>query len=264
MLQDLCNLATAESDRLLIKYACCKGQTLSKKQSMALYGFHDFNHQEEKINNAISELKERREAVELLWKVKDKAILQGLGLSLSSDESSSVDASSSGSETDTECAWISDNEHDTLQDSSSQNSYPEDCTDDHTLNSTGKQLPGYDKSISHFPTSNSNPDIALEKNRPLVCPVPNMEHLLLILRENELNWFALVAELRTLFQNYSEDTLAYALTEFSDHLSNMDLTEEEQRKVELSKQVYLEHERYKTIHDESRLAIDSDSDNPDD
>ena len=44
MLQDLCNLATAESDRLLIKYACCKGQTLSKKQSIALYGFHDFNH----------------------------------------------------------------------------------------------------------------------------------------------------------------------------------------------------------------------------
>lgn len=157
---------------------------------------------------------------------------------MSSDESSSVDASSSGSETDTECAWISDNEHDTLQ-GSSQNSYPENCTDDHTLNSTGKQLPGYDKSISHFPRSNPNPDIALEKNRPLVSPVPNMELLLLILRENELNWFALVAELRTLLQNYSEDTLAYALTEFSDHLSNMDLTEEEQRKVELSKQVYL-------------------------
>ena len=132
MLQDLCNLATAESDRLLIKYACCKGQTLSKKQSIALYGFHDFNHQEEKINNAISELKEMREAVELLGKVKDKAILQGLGLSLSSDESSSVDASSSGSETDTECAWISDNEHDTLQGCSSQNSYPENCIDDHT------------------------------------------------------------------------------------------------------------------------------------
>ena len=65
MLQDLCNLATAQSDKLLIKYACCKGQTLFKKQSIALYGFHDFNHQEEKINNAISELKEMHEAVEL-------------------------------------------------------------------------------------------------------------------------------------------------------------------------------------------------------
>lgn len=125
-------------------------------------------------------------------------------------------------------------------------------------------MPGYDKSSSHFPRSNPNPDIALEKNRPLVFPVPNLEHLLLILRENELNWFALVTRLRTLLQNYSEDTLAYALTQFSDHLSNMDLTEEEQRKVELSKQVYLEHERYRAIHDESRLAIDSDSDNPDD
>ena len=63
MLQDLCNLATAEFDRLLIKHACCKGQTFSKKQSISLYGFHDFNHQEEKINNAISELNEMREAV---------------------------------------------------------------------------------------------------------------------------------------------------------------------------------------------------------
>ena len=92
-----------------------------------------------------------------------------------------------------------------------------------------------------------------------------MEHRLLILRENELNWFELVAELGILLQNYSEDTLAYELTEFSDHLlSNMDLTEEEQRMAELSTQVYLEHERYRAIHDDSRLATDSDSDNPDD
>ena len=194
----LCNLATAESDKLLIKYACCKSQTLSKKQSISLYDFHDFNHQEEKINSAISKLKEMRAAVEVLGKVKDKAILQGFGLSLSSEESSSVDSCSSGSETDTECAWISDNEQNTLQSCSSQNSYPENCTDDHTLNSSGKQLPGNDKSISNFPRSNPNPDIALEKNRPLVSPVPNMEHLLLIFREHQLNWFALVAELRTL------------------------------------------------------------------
>ena len=57
------------------KLACYKGQTLSKKQSIALYGFHDFNQQEKKINNAITELKEMREAVEVLWKVKDKAFL---------------------------------------------------------------------------------------------------------------------------------------------------------------------------------------------
>ena len=186
-------------------------------------------------------------------------------MSRSSDESSSMDACSSGSETDTECAWISENEHDTLQGCCSQNSsYPENSIDDHTLNTTGQQLPGNNKSISNFPMSNPNPDIALEKNRPLVSPVPNMEHLLLILREHHVNWFALVVQLRTLLQNYSEDTLAYALTKFSDHLSNIDLTEEDQRKVKLSRQVNLEHERYRAIHDGSRLAIDSDSDNRDD
>ena len=167
-----------------------------------------------------------------------------------------MDACSSGAETDTECAWISDNEHDTVQPGGA------------VLLKIDTQKIALMTTLS-VQQENSclvmiNPDIALEKNRPLVSPVPNMEHLLLILRENELNWFALVVELRSLLQNYSEDTLAYALTEFSDHLSNMDLTEEEQRKVELSKQVYLEHERYRAIHDRSRLAIDSDSDNPDD
>ena len=72
MPQDLCNLATAKSDRLLIKYACCQGQTLSKRQSIAMYSFHEFHSQEEKINNAISELKEMREAAELLGKVNCK------------------------------------------------------------------------------------------------------------------------------------------------------------------------------------------------
>lgn len=63
-----------------------------------------------------------------------------------------------------------------------------------------KKLPANNKSISNFPRSNPDPDIALEKNRPLVSLVQNMEHLLPILRENELNWFALVAELITLLQ----------------------------------------------------------------
>ena len=69
-----------------------------------------------------------------------------------------------------------------------------------------------------------------------------MDHLLLMLTDNTLNWFAFVAELRMLLRNYSEETLVYALTEFSDHLENMDLTDKEKNNVEMSRQAYLEYE----------------------
>ena len=82
-------------------------------------------------------------------------------------------------------------------------------------------------------------DTILDKNRPLVSLVPDMEHLLLILREDNLNWFAFVVKLRTLLRNYSEETLLSALTDVSNNLKNRDLTDEEKFKVEMSKKAYL-------------------------
>ena len=81
-------------------------------------------------------------------------------------------------------------------------------------------------------------DTILDKNRPLVSLVPDMEHLLLILREDNLNWFAFVVKLRTLLRNYSEETLLSALTDVSNNLKNRDLIDEEKFKVEMSKQAY--------------------------
>lgn len=81
-------------------------------------------------------------------------------------------------------------------------------------------------------------DTILDKNRPLVSLVPDMEHRLLILREDNLNWFAFVVKLRTLLRNYSEETLLSALTDVSNNLKNRDLIDEEKFKVEMSKQAY--------------------------
>ena len=89
------------------------------------------------------------------------------------------------------------------------------------------------------PQQAADHDTILDKNRPLVSLVPVMEHLLLILREHNLNWFAFVVELRTLLRNYSEETLLSALTDVSNNLKNRDLTDEEKFKVEMSKQAYL-------------------------
>ena len=113
-------------------------------------------------------------------------------------------------------------------------------------------------------TSLNNLDQLQILNRPLVSPVPSMDHLLLMLRDNTLNWFAFVAELRMLLRNYSEETLVYALTEFSDHLENMDLTDKEKNKVEMSRQAYLEYERQKAMVDDAWVSeSDSDTVDPD-
>ena len=65
------SLASTESYRLLIKYACCKGQDLSQNKSSKLYGFSNTYKQESKINSALNDLKKMKEAVDLLAKVKD-------------------------------------------------------------------------------------------------------------------------------------------------------------------------------------------------
>ena len=117
---------------------------------------------------------------------------------------------------------------------------------------------------SQQPRPAADPDVALEKNRPLVSPVPSMDHLLQMLRDNTLNWSAFVAELQMLLRNYFEETLVYALTEFSDHLENMDLTDKEKNKVEMSRQAYLEYERQKAMGDDAWVSeSDSDTVDPD-
>lgn len=148
------------------------------------------------------------------------------------------------------------------------NSNQENCTNDSTVNESAdtreQQLDiGVSDNAQQLPRHAADPDIALDKNRPLVSPAQQMEHLWLMLRENGLNWFAFVAELRILLHNYSEETMTYILTDLSDHLENMDLTGEEKGKVEFSRKAYLEHERQRTVRDETTL-IDNESDNLDD
>jgi hypothetical protein len=76
-LRDLCKLATTESDRLLIKYACCKGQNVSSNTASSLYGFSNFQEEESRIMNAVDEINELHEAVNALAEIDDKVLLQG-------------------------------------------------------------------------------------------------------------------------------------------------------------------------------------------
>lgn len=189
-----------------------------------------------------------REVIGLLAEVQDKAVLEGFGLTCSSDGDSSISQSTSCSTRGSDCEWTTEDE--TIVNTSLEEQQSG------TINAESN------KDISRNPRR-ADPDVALEKNRPLVSPVPDMEHLLLIFWENSLNWFAFVGELKTLLQNYSEETVTYALTDFSDNLENMDLTDEEMSQVEISREAYIECERQKAMQDEAWIT-DCDSGNPDD
>ena len=66
--------------------------------------------------------------------------------------------------------------------------------------------------------------------------LPSMNHLLLMLRENQLNCFAVVAELKFSFPNLSTETHNHILLDFGEFLSSSDLTEDKEKIAEQSQQ----------------------------
>ena len=94
-----------------------------------------------------------------------------------------------------------------------------------------------------------DPDSTLEKNRAIVSPIPSQEHLLFMLRANNLNWFAFVTELPMLLRNHTKSVLTQALCDFSHQLSFLDLPADEEQRIERSRQAYLAREREKTAQD---------------
>ena len=111
-LRELCNLASSEKDKLLIKYVCCKSQNLSMSQARQLYGFWNFNQQKEKIDNALLEMKEIHDVIEELAAIKDSTVLQGFGICVQEDSSSCESECSLSDAESSETEWISDDEKD--------------------------------------------------------------------------------------------------------------------------------------------------------
>lgn len=99
----------------------------------------------------------------------------------------------------------------------------------------------------------------MDKHASTVSPVPSNEHLLCLLRENELNWFSFVMELRLLLNNYSREVLNQASLDFAHFLSFSDICEEEDKQYEQSRQEFLLSERRNLEED---INSHSESDDP--
>ena len=300
-----CQLATSESDRCLIKYSVCKSQGLSAKKAKTEYGFNDLHSKGDMIMKAVEQAQAIRDAVMQLASVNNKATLKSLGYELPDDsENSSSDSEGSDfdqlvSESDVSAderleEGVSDSDvcdtetevHDPNvnfernKNSGQERSDSDACTSDSSiaissridsgcvLGNRNQLTKGTECSTQRDLNGTIDPD-AISKQKEdgmIVIPTPSMEHMLLMLRSNELNWFSFVEELRMLLREFTPEALNDVLLDFANYLASSDLDRNEERLIEQSRQAYLERERRRVMimEENSNIASDSESDNPDD
>ena len=246
-LQPICSLASSEKDRKLIRFAACKAQGLSNKKARKEYGIHCLGKLNEEVEDALSQAEELRKAVNTLANVEEKATLQALGINVE-------DSECSDEESEGECIMQESSGHENEDDGLMEASKVQRKTDSlpRSRAAVCEQVPGL-----------PDPDTLL-KRQSLVSPIPSVETLVSILRENNLNWFTFVGELQLLLVNYMPEVLHQALLDFARNLPNTDLTDEEEQKVEQSRQAFLAMQRDAGAADEEEVGTSSESDNPDD
>lgn len=264
MLNGLCHLASTEKDRTLIKYAACRSRGLSINQSQKVYGVSNFRKLSERVECSLQQAEMIRNEVRSLALIEEKAILQSFGINLDDSNSSSDSSSDSESGEPVELDWQSDDEASTDEEQESEKSGDSGVCEARLISDgMGNSFPDSDR-LGSVTDSSCDSCILTERNiSQNVRAAPSHEQLLYILRENKLNWFLLVEELKLLLRNHTKEVLQQTLLDFVYYLSNSDLSIEEEQQVEHSRQAFLELERQKMVDEiDDSVRTDSESDNP--
>ena len=86
-----------------------------------------------------------------------------------------------------------------------------------------------------------------------------------MLRDNKLNWFSSVEELRSLLRQYNTGVVGQVLLYFAQQIDDMAFTEEEERFIQQSRQTFLlrcgEQESFENLCT-NQFVSDSESDDP--
>ena len=256
----LCKLASTESDRKLIKFAACEASNCSNKKAENRFGIQNISKSKEEVKNALEISQNIRKEVADLAMVREKSVLRCLGLyepceSDSSDSDVECEAETLGKSED-EIQWVSDNESNSEL----------DLTDEVLREAEESEM-----SLNEDPSKNNKPEKSARQkhmdpdeglNKQPHIFAPNHDHLMLMLRDNQLNWFAFVEELRLLMRQYTSEVVNQVLLDFSENLLSTDLDDDEHERVEISRQAYLNSERV-AVENETGLT-DSESDDPED
>lgn len=158
-LKIVCDLASSEKDKRLIKYAVSCGGNMSREAAKKKYGISDLTLLKNTVENAVEQAREIRDAVDHLSNVKEDCILEELGILCGNDSKSDSDESESS------------------EDETSENGSDTDCPGDVDSENDGQN--------SNIPPNSSalDPDVVM-KGMATVSPAPGNEHLVMILREN--------------------------------------------------------------------------------
>lgn len=103
----LLNLAESESERERLKYAVVKSAGISNTKAKSIYGFQNMGAKKPKVEQAMEEACAIKDAIEKIAKIKEKAVLQSLGV-YETSESQESDNEESESETDSDSAGFVD------------------------------------------------------------------------------------------------------------------------------------------------------------
>ncbi|CAB3977095.1 Chromatin modification-related YNG2 [Paramuricea clavata] len=101
---------------------------------------------------------------------------------------------------------------------------------------------------------------ALNELPPVHIYAPDHSTLLVMLRENKLNWFAFVHDLKTYMKEHENEVVNEVLASFVQQLLFMDLDDNELRLIEQSRQAFLHSEKVSMM--ERTGLTDSESDDP--
>ena len=224
-LKSLCELASTESDRRLIQSAATWG--LSGKQAKKKYGIDSNTLKINQVKEVIVNAQAIHDEIIKLAQLQETALLRSMGI-----EDSVSDTESFEDESDLESVIESDS----------------DENDSHSKSSVstvhGESKAADEGQSSNHSTGNTrfNPDDLSKDVAGVVNPAPPNETLLSWLRDNCLNWFSFFDDVAQYLKFYSSEVLHQVLLDFTYYLStsDCDLSEEEERAVEVSRQVFLE------------------------
>ena len=98
-IKEVLSSAESDSERERITYAVAVASKQSNTKLRSIYGFDDLQRRKARVENALREAREIREAVDSIASIQEKALLSSFGVQVDSDDSDEEDE---GSETDTE------------------------------------------------------------------------------------------------------------------------------------------------------------------
>jgi hypothetical protein len=227
-LRDLCSLVSTESDRKLIKFAVCEASKYSNTKAKEHLGIQQLASLKNNVQSALEQATAIRREVTDLATAREMSALRCLGLyDCMSGSESDCESTASTNQNDSQIEWLSED------------------SDDES-----------DTAPVH---NHVDPDVGLNK-QPKDLP-PTSEHLLLMLRESNLNWFAFVPQLKLLMRTSSHHVIDQVLLDFQENLDAFDLNDMEKETIEISRQAYLNDERVMTNN--ATGLTDLESDDPD-